>query len=250
MNALIRSELRKQRSIRLPAIALTAAATAGALTATALITTAGHGSNPPLDRSSLTELVHAPYAIVAGGALLLGIFAVTGEFRHQTITGTLLAAPRRGRLLAAKVLVHAALGALLAVVAAAVNLAVAIPWLSAQHISLSGPFDVALVVTGGVAAGALFGAAGVGLGALISNQTAAATVSIVWLLAVEGLVVSLTSTPTLHQRLPGGALSVVAHGDIGATAGLPFWAATGCAVAYAGALVAAGALRLVHRDVT
>ena len=30
----------------------------------------------------------------------------------------------------------------------------------------------------------------------------------------------------------------------------PLWAAAGCAVAYAGALIAAGTLRLVDRDVT
>ena len=52
MNDLIRSELRKQRSVRLPAIALTAAAAAGALTAIALITTAGHDGNPPLHRAA------------------------------------------------------------------------------------------------------------------------------------------------------------------------------------------------------
>ena len=250
MNDLIRSELRKQRSVRLPAIALTAAGVAGALTAIALITTAGHDGNPPLQRGSLTELVHAPYAIVAGAALLAGILGVAGEFRHRTITSGLLAAPRRGRLLSAKVVVHAGFGALLAVVAAAVNLAVAIPWLSAQGVLLSGPVDVAQVLIGGVAAGALFGAAGAGLGALIPNQTAAVTVSLVWLLAVEGLVVSFTSTPAVQRWLPGGALSAVAEGGSGPDAGLQFWASSGCAVAYAATLIAAGALRFVHRDVT
>jgi ABC-2 type transport system permease protein len=250
MNDLVRSELRKQRSIRLPAIGLAVAAVAGALTAIALITTAGHGGNPALDRGSLTQLVHAPYAIVAGAALLAGILGVAGEFRHQTITATLLASPRRGRLLAAKVVVHAGLGALLAGVAAAVNLAVAIPWLSAHHVPLSGPVDVAQVLIGGLAAGALFGAAGAGLGALIANQTAAITVSLVWLLAVEGVVVSITSTPTIQRWLPGGALSAVAQGGSGPDAGLPFWATAGCAVVYAGTLIAVGALRIVHRDVT
>jgi ABC-2 type transport system permease protein len=250
MNDLIRAELRKQRSVRLPVIALTAAAAAGVLTAIALITTAGHGDNPPLDRGSLTELVHAPYAIVAGAALLLGILGVAGEFRHQTITGTLLACPRRGRLVAAKVLVHSALGALLAVVAAAVSLAVAIPWLSSQDVPLSRPLDVAQVLVGGIAASVLFGAAGAGLGALVTNQTSAVAVSLIWLLAVEGLVVSFTSTPTLYERLPGGALAAVSQGGLGPDAGLQFWAAAGCSVAYAGALVAAGARRLVHRDIS
>jgi len=245
MNHLIRSELRKQRSLRLPAVALAATAAAGALTAIAIITTAAHDGNPPLHRGSLIELAHAPYAIVAGGALLAGILGVAGEFRHQTITATLLATPRRGRLLTAKVVIHAGLGALLAVVAAAVNLAVAIPWLLAQDVALSRPVDVAGVLIGGVAAGALFGAAGAGLGALIANQTAAVTVS----LAVEGLVVSLTSSG-INRWLPGGALSAVAHGGSAPNTGLQFWAAVGCGVVYAGTLVAAGGLRIVHRDVT
>jgi hypothetical protein len=111
---------------------------------------------------------------------------------------------------------------------------------------------VVRVLVGGIAAAALFGAAGAGLGALLGNQTAAITVSLVWLLAVEGLVVSLTSTstPTLHEWLPGGALSVVARGGTGPTTGVPLWVAAGCAVAYAGALVVAGSLRLITRDVT
>ena len=59
MNNLIRSELLKQRTVRLPLIAIAAAAITGALTAIAIITTSGHAGNPPLDRHSLTQLVHA-----------------------------------------------------------------------------------------------------------------------------------------------------------------------------------------------
>jgi hypothetical protein len=152
MNNLIRSELLKQRTVRLPLIAAVAAAIAGALTAIAIITTAGHAGNPPLDRHSLTQLVHGPFAIVAGAALLLGILGTAGEFRHQTITSTLLVAPRRGRLLTAKVLVHAGLGAGLALVACAVSLAVSIPWLSSHDVPLAGLTDLARVVAGSVAA--------------------------------------------------------------------------------------------------
>jgi ABC-2 type transport system permease protein len=249
MNNLIRSELLKQRTIRLPLIAVAGMAIVGALTAIALVTAAGHGGNPPLDRHSLTQLVHAPFAVVAGAALLLGILGTAGEFRHQTITSTLLVAPRRGRLLTAKVLVHAGLGAMLAVVACAVNVAFSIPWLSSHDVPLTGPADLALGVGGVVVAAALFGATGAGLGALVANPTAAVTVSLVWLLAVEGLVVTITSTPTLHEFLPGGALGVIARGT-GEGAHTPLWAAAGCAVAYAGAFVAAGTLRFTDRDVT
>jgi hypothetical protein len=247
MNNLIRSELLKLRTVRLPLIAVAAVAIAGALTAIAIITTAGHAGNPRLDRHSLPQLVHGPFAVVAGVALLLGILGTAGEFRHQTITSTLLATPRRGRLLTAKILVHAGLGAALAAVACAVNLAISIPWLSSENVPLAGAADVGPVLVGVVAAAALFGAAGAGLGALVAHQTAAVTVSLVWLLAVEGLIVSITSTPTLHHWLPGGALGVIAHGTGAHT---PLWAAAGSAVAYAGALIAAGTQRLTSRDVT
>jgi ABC-2 type transport system permease protein len=250
MKNLIRSELLKQRTLRFPLIALAAAAIAGGLTAIALITTAGHAGNPPLDRHSLSQILHGPFAVVAGAALLLGILGTAGECRHQTITSTLLAAPRRGRLVTAKVLVHAGLGATLAVVASAVNQAVAIPWLSHLDIPFGGPMDMTRVLVGGVAAAALFGALGAGLGASLGNQTAAVGVSLVWLLALEGLVVNLTSTPSLHEWLPGGALSVVAGGGLGRHTGLPLWIAAGCSVAYAGALVAAGSHRFINRDVT
>ncbi len=145
MKYLIRSELLKHRTLRSFLIAFAAAAIAGGLTAIALITTAGHAGNPPLDRNSLSQILHGPYAIVVGAALLLGILGTAGEFRHQTITSTLLAAPRRGRLVTAKVLVHAGLGAALAVVASAVNQAVAIPWLSYQDIPFGGPMDMTRV---------------------------------------------------------------------------------------------------------
>ncbi len=145
----------------------------------------------------------------------------------------------------AKVLVHAGLGAALAVVASAVNQAVAIPWLSYQDIPFGGPMDMTRALVGLVAAAALFGALGAGLGALLGNQTAAVGVSVVWLLAVEGLVVSLASMPTLHEWLPGGALSVVSGGGAGPDTSVPLWAAAGCAVVYAGALVVAGTLRFI-----
>jgi hypothetical protein len=127
---------------------------------------------------------------------------------------------------------------------------VSIPWLHAHDVSLAGPADVAPVIVGSVTAAALAGAAGAGLGAVLTNQTAAVTVSLVWLLAVEGLVVAFTATPALHQWLPGGAVGIIGRGGTDQDAGLPLWAAAGCVVAYTGGLVVAGTRRLVDRDVT
>jgi hypothetical protein len=245
MNTLLRAEVRKITTVRLPLIAFAVAAVAAALTAVAIITTAGHSGNPPLGRHTLTEVVHGPFAIVAGTALLLGILGVAGEFRHQTITSNLLVAPRRGRLLMAKVLAHAGLGATVALIATVVSLAVVVPWLDARGVPISDAAELAKVLAGGIIAAALFGAAGAGLGALIPNQTAAIAISLVWLLAVEGLLVDITSKPALHNWLPGGAIGVVSSGGSAATA-VSMLAAVGYVVAF----VAAGARRFVTRDIT
>ena len=53
-------------------------------------------------------------------ALVLGILAVTSEFRHGTITPTLIVAPGRGRLLAAKLAANGLAGLVLGVVAVGV----------------------------------------------------------------------------------------------------------------------------------
>ena len=51
--------------------------------------------------------------------LLLGVIGMAGEWRHRTITGTVLAAPNRLRLLTAKMLSYAAAGALLSLIVTA-----------------------------------------------------------------------------------------------------------------------------------
>jgi hypothetical protein len=45
--------------------------------------------------------------------LMLGAIGTTGEWRHRTITGTVLTAPNRVRVLAAKTLSHSVAGLLL-----------------------------------------------------------------------------------------------------------------------------------------
>ena len=82
------------------------------------IPSAGEGSML-LDPDYITSLI-AQASTAATFVLILGIIAVTGEFRHMTITSTFLAAPRRGRVLVAKMGLYGILGALIAVVTTAV----------------------------------------------------------------------------------------------------------------------------------
>ena len=64
--------------------------------------------------------------------LLLGVIGITGEWRHRTITSTILAAPSRVRLLLAKVLSYSAAGVVLSLASTATILLVGNITLSAQ----------------------------------------------------------------------------------------------------------------------
>ena len=60
--------------------------------------------------------VAAPVTLLSGAALLLGILGMTGEFRHQTVTQTFLVTPKRGRVVAAKLVAYPLAGIALTLV--------------------------------------------------------------------------------------------------------------------------------------
>ncbi|MBK9738564.1 MAG: hypothetical protein IPO93_03415 [Actinobacteria bacterium] len=72
-----------------------------------------------LDPAYITTLL-AQVGTASTFVLILGIIAMTGEYRHMTITSTFLATPRRGRVLVAKMVLYAVLGAAVAIVTMAV----------------------------------------------------------------------------------------------------------------------------------
>ena len=136
----------------------------------------------------------------------------------------------------------------LAVAAAVLTVAVAIPWLSAKHVhvNLAGG-DVAPVLAGGVAATALYALVGVGVGCLVRNQTAAIVGALVWLFVLEGPLVSFV--PQLGRWFPGGAaaaLSAAATADGGL---LPMWGAGLLFTAYGLVFAAIGTALMAARDV-
>ena len=118
-----------------------AAAMAGfaLLTVVAGIAYAGREGNPALSADSLPMLVAAPVTLLSGAALLLGILGMTGEFRHQTVTQTFLVTPKRGRVVAAKLVAYPLAGIALALVILAFTAAVAAGWLAAKGITPSLP---------------------------------------------------------------------------------------------------------------
>src|SRR6185503_14625559 len=104
------------------------------------------------------------------------------EFRHHTITDTYLTTPRRGRVLTAKLIAGLLAGLALGLAAVLVTLAIAVPWLAAEHHAL--PLDagyVWLTLLGAIVWCTGYQAIGVAIGALVRNPILAITGSLAWL---------------------------------------------------------------------
>jgi ABC-2 type transport system permease protein len=165
-------------------------------------------------------------------AAVLGLIVASGEFRHASATLTYLAMPDRKRVLLAKLLAAALVGALFGLVAAAVSTGVGLAFAAGHgaHIVLG----AATIL--GHAAGAMLGAAllamiGVGLGSLIRSQLVGIITIFIWALVVESLIGGLftsvrpylpyTASTTLAGIKLGGAAFGPAHTVKGGSA-LPF----------------------------
>jgi ABC-2 type transport system permease protein len=183
-------------------------------------------------------------------AALLGAMSITAEIRHGTIRSTFLVTPRRGRVVAAKVLVSILFGAGFGLVAGAVATAAGAAALRARGIELQlDRGDYVLLVAGAAGAAALWAAIGVGVGALVRNQVPALIGICAWLLFVEGLLAGDVADNLGHigRLLPGAAAAAVSGQDPG-TLLAPAIGLVLLAI-YAAAAVLAGALTLSRRDV-
>jgi ABC-2 type transport system permease protein len=201
---------------------------------------------PPIPGDALPQLLVVAQGPLVVFALILGVLAMTGEFRHGTATPTFLVTPDRGRVVAAKVVANALAGALLAAVSAAVVLAVTLPWLRVRGVDLAIlDADAGARLLGLVAMAALHAVLGVGLGALVRNQVVAVAAGLVWM-RVE-VIPDALQRPGLGRWMPEGAASALT--GPGAST-LPMWAGGLLFAAYGVALALLGTRLAVRRDLT
>jgi ABC-2 type transport system permease protein len=249
MNALIRTELLKQRTLRTFVAGVAAAPLVAALVTIAVLGGAGRQGNDPLGEESLLQVVGAPVSVVTAIALLLGVLAMAGEHRHETITTTFLATPRRRDVVIAKLVAQAITGVLIGLLALAASVAIAIPWLHSSDVAVGLDGDVLRVALGAVASAALYGALGASVGALIRNQTAACAAVLVWLLAVEGLLGDVFDGSAFLRWLPVAAAHAIVRAEPAADS-LSVPIALAVLVAYVATLAVAATRITVERDVT
>lgn len=182
--------------------------------------------------------------------LLLGVMGMAGEWRHKTITSTVLAAPDRIRLLAAKVIAYAVAGAVLSFVVTLTNMVVGSIILSARGETTADFADLVDVLWRNLTVAALLGAFGVAIGALVRNQVAAIIGVLVFALIVEPTVGGLA--PDVGKFGPtSSAPTAILYGSDADDEYLSS-AAAGVAVmlAWIAAAAAAGGALLKSRDLT
>jgi len=120
-------------------------------------------------------------------ALLLGILLFTNEFRHGTISRTLLVTPRRPVLVGVKLMVGAAAGFALAVLAFLTAAVMAVIWLGILDVPLE-PADAADALWRALVAAMLIGALGAAVGGAVHSQVGALVGTLVWLFIAEPIV--------------------------------------------------------------
>ncbi len=241
--AQLRSELLKLRTTRMT-LAMT-------LWMVALILAATLGQSIGTDASELGHRDTQRGLFATGGfglifAAFLGIMVVTAEFRHGTIRPTLVFSPRREQVLAAKVATAVGAGLLLTAIAEVLVLVISFAVLRARdiEITLSGR-EIAAIVGGTLAAGALWGGIGAGLGAIIRNQVGAIIGLVAWMFIAEALLFGFA--PTYGRWAPGAASNALS----GETTEHLLSASAG-GVLLAGYLVlfaVVGAVSMLRRDV-
>ncbi len=162
------------------------------------------------------ELLGAGYFGIEVLAPIIGVLCITGEYRHKTITTSLVLVPVRSRVLLAKVVATAVWCILLALLSLLAVAVVALPWNAALGGVTSQVTDqVGAVVPGLVASAVLLGLFGLGFGTLVKNQVAAILITIGGTLILEGILVALARAIFHYDLnwLPNAAGAALA-GDI------------------------------------
>jgi ABC-2 type transport system permease protein len=183
---LLEAELIKLRTTR------TFAALALAAVATSLLVTSLVAS---LSRPASDQVLQDVFTSDTSGLfiMLLAIVGVTGEWRHRTITSSLLAAPDRLRFLAAKTVAFVVAGVLLSVLISLSVCATGLAILAARDLPTPDAGELLEQFARNAGVSALLGGFGVGIGSLVRNQVVA---------VVGILILTLLIEPTLAAQAP------------------------------------------------
>jgi ABC-type transport system involved in multi-copper enzyme maturation permease subunit len=248
MNAVLRSELLKQRTTRtilqLPLwmiglVALVVLLHVFSLNVTTLVS-----------RDGQLKVLGWGTSVGALFAALLGALSITTEIRHGTIRPTFLATPRRGRVITAKVAASGLAGLAIGLLAEALTAGLGSAGLAMRgiHMALSAG-DYLQLLAGGALSAALWAAIGVGVGAIVRNQVGAVVGLSVWLLLIETTLIG--NVPGAGKFVPGAGAGALAGAVQTQSASKLLTPALGALLlaTYAAAAIAAAMITTERRDV-
>lgn len=263
MNRLIRAEMRRLLSTRLWRWGPLAALACGGGLTLLLVLVGPERFEPPMpgvDTAAGVRIVLSAVGLTVLVPALFGALAVTSEYRHRTIGHTFLFAPKRYRVLAAKLAAYAAAGAVYGVLVAVVAAAALYAGAAARGVPVGASFgEVAALLSGQAAAMAAYTVIGVGFGALVRNQTATLIVLGGYLYMVEHALALVPGFNAVYPFLPGGATAALTESSLmretAAAAGsaptlLPPLLGAAVLLAYALAASLAAVTAPMRRDVT
>lgn len=217
------------------------------------------GQAPPSPR----EMALAVYALAPALGyvfpIVVGALSVTAEFRHMTITPTLLAEPRRTLVLGAKLiasvpvgLAYGLVGTLMTVAGGAGILAVL------GHDAMFSDPEVLRTIARSVLALTVWAMVGVGFGTALTNQVAAVVVLLAFTQIVEPILRvffgAVEQLRGVSKFLPGAAGEAIAGSSLYTTLGigelLTWWQGLPLLVGYGLVLAVIGRLTSLRRDIT
>jgi ABC-2 type transport system permease protein len=222
--------------------------------------TGGLGTVTVLDGRTVAVTVYT-LAVSLGYVfpLVIGALSMTGEFRHETITPTLLAEPRRGLVLGAKLAVAAVLGTAYGVVGTAGSVLGGLPFLLSEgdgaHLDERG---VLVDLLFSVIAMAIWCVIGVGLGTLLPNQIGSVVVILAFTQFVEPVLriglVQIDPLEGAQKFLPGAAGEALAGSSLYSSTGVlglldREWGAV-VLLAYAALFAVLGRYTTLRRDIS
>jgi len=180
-------------------------------------------------------------------ALILGVVAGAGEYRHGTIAWTLLVTPNRLRAVGGGVIACFLGGLAIGVVVASCVTAVALPWLSAKDAVLPPTGDLLKILLGGVLYAALAAALGSAFGQLLRNQVAGVVIVLVLIFVVDPVIAGLLEN--VGQFTLTGLGIAMSGGDNGDTNVLPLGLAALVWALYTALFTALAVIFTSRRDI-
>jgi ABC-2 type transport system permease protein len=208
---------------------------------------AGKNGQPRLGTQANVHQMLKLGAVTCIAMLVVGILSSGGEYRHHTIVPTLLVAPRRGTVVAAKAASVLFAGVVLSALTFGLGLACIYGLLVANDIH-NLPSDTLHIALGSVAASTLFGLIGTALGFITRSTVGAVVLFVGWVVFGEPTILT-TLFPHLEKWLPVGLATSLTNALSAGPSSLTPWAAAGVLAGYVAVLIVVAGAVVARRDV-